>query len=269
MVANITCFLILYKSFPKEKKEIPFSVDLHMQLILDFGNTTLKYHLFNQGVCHSSGRVSNLKSLANKLSQEYPMVTEMIYADVTGRIDLAEIHQNFNHLSIQSMKDIKLPFTSAYTSFSTLGEDRIALVAAAVKKYPEQNCLIIDAGSCITYDLITDEYTYLGGAISPGVGMRFKSLHHFTGKLPLIEASYFEKDWGNNTISSISKGVTQGVIYEIEGQINHYREIFKPLKIILTGGDAQYLSKNIKNTIFAEPNFLAEGLNYLLEFNRK
>ena len=240
-----------------------------MQLILDFGNTTKKYSLFNQGVCLTSGHISSLKSLANKLFQEYPMLTDMIYADVTGRIDLEELQQNFSHLSIRSMKNIKLPFTSAYTSFLTLGEDRIALVAAAVKKYPQQNCLIIDAGSCITYDLITDENKYLGGAISPGIGMRFRSLHEFTGKLPLIEASHFEKDWGNNTISSISKGVSQGVIYEIEGQINHYKEIFKSLTIILTGGDAQYLSKNIKNTIFAEPNFLAEGLVYLLEFNKK
>ena len=240
-----------------------------MHLILDFGNTHIKYHLFDQGVYHSGGKVEDLKSLANRLSKEHPKISEIIYADVTGSIDKEQLQSYFNDFSIRTVKNIHLPFKSEYTTFSTLGDDRIALVAAAVKKYPNQNCLIIDAGSCITYDLITRNRIYLGGGISPGIGMRFRSLHEFTGKLPLVKEYNLEKQWGNNTFSSISNGVIQGTISEIEGQIIRYRKLFTPLTIILTGGDAQYLSKNIKNTIFAELNFLAEGLDYLLEFNRK
>jgi type III pantothenate kinase len=156
-----------------------------------------------------------------------------------------------------------------YKTKNTLGHDRIALVSAAAIDFPDQNTLIIDTGTCITYDFKNSENEYLGGGISPGIQMRFKSLNSQTSKLPLSTINLDYKLIGDDTNSSINSGVVHGVISEINGIINQYQERFKNIKIILTGGDSNFLLKKIKNTIFADQNFLLKGLNYLLEDNIK
>ncbi len=174
---------------------------------------------------------------------------------------------NSNLISINESTD--LPFINLYKTKNTLGHDRIALVSAAAIDFPDQNILIIDAGTCITYDFKNTKNEYLGGGISPGIQMRFKSLNSETSNLPLSTINLNNKLIGDNTDSSINSGVVNGVIYEINGIISQYQERFKNIKIILTGGDSNFLLKKIKNTIFADQNFLLKGLNYLLEDNIK
>jgi len=180
-------------------------------------------------------------------------------------LDFLKINSNLFSIN----ESINLPFINLYKTKNTLGHDRIALVSAAAIDFPDQNTLIIDTGTCITYDFKNSENEYLGGGISPGIQMRFKSLNSQTSKLPLSTINLDYKLIGDDTNSSINSGVVHGVISEINGIINQYQERFKNIKIILTGGDSNFLLKKIKNTIFADQNFLLKGLNYLLEINTK
>ncbi len=239
-----------------------------MHLILDIGNTNVKYHLFEEGENILSAQLASLEQLAPALKANLADVSQLIYADVRGIITQEKLAALFPACRINHVKTLALPFTSHYATPATLGDDRIALVAAAIKKYPQQNCLIIDAGSCLTYDFVTADRVYLGGAISPGLQMRFKSLHHFTGKLPLVEAEMPLSLHGDSTVKAINAGVLHGILHEIDGQISAHAAKYPSLTVILTGGDALSLSKSVKNTIFAQPNFLAEGLNYLLDYNK-
>lgn len=164
--------------------------------------------------------------------------------------------------------ELKQPFINLYATPVTLGKDRIALVAAAVQNYLGKNVLVIDAGTCVTYDFKNKQEEYLGGAISPGLQMRFDAMHKFTGNLPLLTGTEEVKLVGNSTQSSMNSGVVNGLAFEIDSFINAYKADNKDLTIILTGGDSQLLLKRLKNSIFANPNFLLEGLNYILEFNK-
>ena len=239
-----------------------------MHLILDIGNTNVKYHLFDQEECIMSALVGSIELVAGKILVDFPALSHVIFSDVRGIMTKEKLQLVFPQVHVVEIKSLLFPFVSQYASPSTLGDDRIALVAAATKKYPQQNCLIIDAGTCLTYDFLSQEGTFLGDAISPGLQMRFKSLKHFTGKLPLVQPQSSFSLFGDSTETSINNGVMAGIVHEIEGQINTYQEKYPSLTVILTGGDALHLSKSVKNTIFAEPNFLAEGMNYLLDYNK-
>ena len=239
-----------------------------MRLLIDSGNTRVKYIVSDQGHWLETGVVEELSTLEEKLRAKYPTLQQLIYSDVRGEHTAEKWQAFFPNFNIHALKSLPFPFESNYATPATLGDDRLALVAAAVKKYPQQNCLIIDAGSCLTFDLLTAKGVYLGGAISPGIQMRFKALHTFTGKLPLCTSEEQNNAVGTSTQEAIATGVMHGVIYEIEGQINALSQKYTPLTVILTGGDALHLSKTVKNTIFAEPNFLAEGLDYILEYNK-
>jgi type III pantothenate kinase len=142
------------------------------------------------------------------------------------------------------------------------------LASGAVKQFPNQNRLIIDAGTCITYDFINANNNYLGGAISPGLRLRYEALHQQTAKLPLLTKSYPENFIGNSTQESIHSGVINGVLLEIDGFIELYNTQYPKFIIILTGGDTEFLAMRLKNTIFANSNFLLESLNQTFQFNQ-
>jgi type III pantothenate kinase len=161
----------------------------------------------------------------------------------------------------------QLPFKNAYDTLHTLGVDRLALMAAAVQQYSKRNVLVIDAGSCVTYDFMDSNQNYLGGAISPGVEMRYKALETFTSNLPLLEKTPPNQRIGSSTEASIHSGVIHGLLHEMEGTIKEYQNKYPDLTVILTGGDTDFLCKQFKISIFANSNFLLEGLNFLLEFN--
>ena len=163
----------------------------------------------------------------------------------------------------------KIPFKNLYKTPETLGKDRIALVAAASNQFPNKNVLIIDAGTCITYDFLNHKNEYLGGAISPGIQMRYSALHDYTSKLPKLSISNTHKFTGMSTAECIHSGVIHGVAKEIQGCISQYDKKYLDLTVILTGGDTKFLSKQLKNSIFAQQNFLLHGLNQILAFNNQ
>jgi type III pantothenate kinase len=165
--------------------------------------------------------------------------------------------------------EFPFPFHNLYQTPKTLGIDRMVLASGAVLKYPNQNRLIIDAGTCITYDFIDENDNYHGGAISPGMHLRYKSLNNFTANLPLLDIDDFNNQMdleinpnliGNSTQNSIHSGVINGLVFEIDGFIDQYQQQYSNFIIILTGGDAEFLAKRLKNTIFANSNFLLESL---------
>ena len=238
-----------------------------MNLVLDVGNSLLKIALFEKSELIQKFKFSeNYKRNIEDLISNYK-VTHSIISNV-GRIDdsIINILKESTNLLLVS-NQLKIPFKNLYKSKNTLGQDRLALVSAAAFNFPNENVLIVDVGSCITYDFKNNNNEYLGGGISPGISMRFKSLNTFTSNLPLIDFDSIYQLIGNNTKNSITSGVVNGTISEINGIIQQYREEFKNIRIILTGGDSNFLLKRIKNTIFADRNFLLIGLNKLLEDN--
>ncbi len=240
-----------------------------MNLIIDVGNSSAKLAVFKQGKLISKKRIplENIMNGINDIKKEFKSLEKAIISSV-GNLKKREITCIKNYFKVIVLDaSTKIPFQNHYKSPKTLGADRIALVSASVKKYKELNVLIIDAGTCITYDFINSENNYLGGAISPGIRVRYQSLNNLTANLPLLETKMPYSFIGNSTIESIHSGIINGILNEIEGTINYYDKKYKDLTVILTGGDADFLSKRLKSSIFANSNFLLEGLNYILEFN--
>ena len=242
-----------------------------MNLIIDVGNTRTKFAIFSEkGMEYitTRGREEVLEVIEQLLAR-FNSLESAIVATV------GEFPEKAMQLLQQKLKvlvltnHVKVPFINKYTTPKTLGVDRIALVSAAAVQFPARNVLIIDAGSCITYDFLTSDNHYLGGAISPGVGMRYKALHTFTANLPLLTPTLPNNPIGHNTESSIHSGVVQGVCNEIDGFIELYHQKYPDFTIILTGGDAHLLRDSLKNSIFANPNFLLEGLHHILEHNKQ
>jgi type III pantothenate kinase len=243
-----------------------------MLLAADIGNTRIKVAVFEGNTLIEQFNFMN-SQLRNELIfilNKYNLATELVVASVSN-IDndvFIEFENRINVIFITY--NFPFSFQNNYSTPDTLGIDRMVLANGAVLKYPSQNRLVIDAGTCITYDFIDDDDTYLGGAISPGIRLRFESLHNYTAKLPLLKMeSIIDHDSikeeipfiGNSTIQSINSGVINGVVNEIEGFISQYDVDYPKFIIILTGGDAEFLAKRLKNTIFANSNFLLESLN--------
>ena len=240
-----------------------------MNLVVDIGNSSLKVAIFDKKLMTSKFIYTNQSLIIFSDLFKNNVIDNCLISNVStidkNILDFLKINSNLFSIN----ESINLPFINLYKTKNTLGHDRIALVSAAAIDFPDQNILIIDTGTCITYDFKNSENEYLGGGISPGIQMRFKSLNSQTSKLPLSTINLDYKLIGDDTNSSINSGVVHGVISEINGIINQYQERFKNIRIILTGGDSNFLLKKIKNTIFADQNFLLKGLNYLLEINIK
>jgi type III pantothenate kinase len=161
-----------------------------------------------------------------------------------------------------------IPIFTNYNTPETLGKDRLAGIVGANKEYPNKNILVIDAGSCITFDFFMDD-TYCGGRISPGLQMRYDALYTFTNQLPQISISDTHFMIGKDTNSSIISGVQQGAIDEMDAVIDIFRKENKDSVVILCGGDYNFFDKHLKNSIFADPFIVLKGLNIILEFNAK
>ncbi len=161
--------------------------------------------------------------------------------------------------------ETSLPIKNGYATPQTLGKDRLAAAVGAAYLYPEQNVLVIDAGTALTYELVSASGKYLGGNIAPGITMRFKALNHFTGKLPLCEMVEDYPMVGTDTQSAIVAGVLNGITYEVEANLEQFSLNFPNLKVILTGGDADFFAKRIKKSIFVVYDLVLIGLNRILE----
>lgn len=167
----------------------------------------------------------------------------------------------------------KLPLKNRYKTPGTLGKDRLATAVGANYLFPSRNVLAIDAGTCIKYDFVNSKNEYLGGAISPGLDMRFKALHHFTAHLPQLKKMKTANVnlIGRTTRDSILSGVQNGAIAEISGMIKCYQDKYENVHVILTGGDSVFIRTLVseKNRIFAAPDLTLLGLNVILNYNNE
>lgn len=239
-----------------------------MNLAIDVGNTLIKLAIFDSGELKLKKVFpkENLFEVLDSIEKTYSDIQHVIAASVAKLSD--EQTNRLKHANLLSLtSQTPVPFENRYGSPETLGVDRMALVAASAVQFPNQNSLIIDAGTCITYDFINSDNEYLGGGISPGILMRYKAVNQYTSNLPLLEPKIIESYIGNTTANSLHSGILQGACHEIAGFIASYKEDFPSLTVILTGGDAHFLRDSLKNDIFANPNFLLEGLNHILEYN--
>ena len=239
-----------------------------MNLIVDIGNNSSKYFLFQGDAIILRGRRENSSlKFITELAKEYE-VTNIIVSSV---IDFAEEEKRAIEAELPDIlwftADTPLPINILYRTPETLGSDRLAAMVGAAAKAPSKNILVIDAGSAITIDFVDANGNFRGGNISPGIKMRLKALHRFTSKLPEVEKEGDTPTLGYNTETAIRSGVISGICHEIDGYINQIRQEIPDVLIFLTGGDEKTLIDKIKNRIFAEKFLVAEGLNRILTNN--
>ncbi|UTW63741.1 type III pantothenate kinase [bacterium SCSIO 12741] len=240
-----------------------------MNLVLDLGNTRSKIALFDRSTLVASDSMGARPSSEElqKWLQNHPQANQAIISSVVDHsVELEDwIRTRMELIVLDS--STPLPIKNDYATPDTLGKDRLSAAVGAQSLFPGKAVLSIDFGTCIKYDFVSPEGTYLGGAISPGLNMRFRSLHTFTDKLPLLQLDGNPELIGRDTNSSILSGVAQGIIFEIEGAMRAYSSQWSNLNTIFTGGDHQYFAKAFKNSIFARPELTLIGLNRILEYN--
>jgi type III pantothenate kinase len=239
-----------------------------MLLAIDIGNSKIKGAVFkdNTILVHFVFDYTDWQKKIEKIFSHYPELTHLVVASV-GKLSKSDFLWLDKKVKISFVSsEMNFPFTNSYKTPHTLGIDRMVLACGAVLQFPQKNRLVIDAGTAITYDFIDEHDNYLGGAISPGIQLRYKSLNDHTAKLPLLHTPDEDFFIGQTTSESIHSGVVNGVIHEIEGFIDRYRATYENFIIILTGGDTVFLAKRLKSTIFANQNFLLESLNDLYQF---
>jgi len=234
-----------------------------MILAVDVGNTRIKAAVFEDSTLLESFvflKTALQKNIQNIL-EKYKNTTHLVVSSVSDVEKQAFIgFEEAVKIHFVSHED-DFPFVNCYETPQTLGIDRMVLAAGATLQFPNHNRLVIDAGTCITYDFIDENDNYLGGAISPGLRLRYESLHNYTAKLPLLTLENPKRFIGKSTSESIHSGVVNGLVYEIDGFIADFKGQYSKFIIILTGGDSVFLAKRLKNTIFANSNFLLESLN--------
>lgn len=238
-----------------------------VSLCFDYGNTRKKFAVFNDDVLKEvdvleEGGVQEIRRILERFNPERTILSSVVEHDPAIEAQLAEA-STFHKLSHLS----KFPFTVPVGKPETMGADRIALAAAVIKFHPGKNNLVIGLGTAITYNFINKYNEFLGGGISPGMEMRFRSLKDYTAKLPLVK-----KDWnypliGYDTRTNILSGVILGMAKEIDGTIDSYKERYGNFNVVITGGDSTYFALHLKNPIFADPDFLYKGLYAISEYN--
>ena len=236
-----------------------------MNLIVDIGNTNTKLALFVKNEMKES--FLNDTAIAEILQRK--SVKHCIVSRTGANPELEARIRKKKINTLYFTPRLKIPLKILYKTPETLGNDRIAGAVAASNIFPKQNILKIDFGSCITYDFVNTKGEYTGGGISPGMMMRFKALHGYTQKLPLVdpmETKIFHLV-GTDTPSSIRSGVIFGIKNEVLGIINEYELRFGAVKIVATGGDEGLFVTLLEKEIFARPFLVAEGLNAILNYN--
>ena len=240
-----------------------------MNLVVDIGNNFFKLGIFqNSNLIFSFSKKNGAIDLEiEKIISKYSEITTALISNVSS-IKINDILNRFNINIYELNSSFIFPFKLNYQTPETLGNDRLALAAAATILFPNSNNLVIDAGTCITIDFIDNNNHFRGGSISPGVKMRYDSLNHYTANLPLLKNENNFDYPGNSTNASIHAGIIGGVSNEINGFIKQINSKNEKVNVILTGGDAKILSKTLKITIFANQNFILEGLNCILNLNK-
>jgi len=240
------------------------------RLILDFGNTFQKVSIFSDNEILILKKFDGITLIKlKKFLSDYSDISSCILSSVIETpIDIIN-WLNESYFFIKLSHTTPIPIENKYGSPETLGKDRLAAAIGAYSFYQNQNVLSIDMGTAIKFDLITNKGEYLGGSISPGLYLRFKALHTFTAKLPLVDYNNVHELIGTNTETSILSGVMNGAIGEINAFIEEYKSHYSDLKIIISGGESIYFERYIKNHIFAVSNLVLIGLNEILIFNEQ
>lgn len=238
-----------------------------MNLIIDQGNTLVKYAIFDELTCVKKDAFveKECEQIIPFLLKEYAIERCMLVSVVKPslvRDYLIEV-QMFCELD----EETKLPFGNNYQTPKTLGKDRLAAMAGAYALDSLNPLLVIDVGTAITFDFLHPEQGYLGGAISPGPKIRSKAMNNYTSQLPGVTIQGDIPLIGKNTEECLKSGIYFGILNEIDGTINAYLDLYPKTQVFLTGGDAFLFAKKLKSTIFAKPNLVLTGLNSLLEYN--
>jgi type III pantothenate kinase len=233
-----------------------------LNLVIDIGNTRIKTAVFNNSVLtekHTFKDIGLLKEHLTRRQFDHCLVSS-VSTDTSTVLALLPVQGK----KIQLTTSSGLPITIAYDTPSTLGVDRIAAACGAYQIFPGQDCLVIDMGTCITYDFLSSAGAYQGGAIAPGVKMRFAAMHHFTARLPMVEPIANPPLTGKSTTASMQSGVVNGVLEEINGFISRYQSQYGQLKTVACGGDLTLFENSLKPSIFVAPDLVLIGLNSIL-----
>ncbi|MBK7432828.1 MAG: type III pantothenate kinase [Chitinophagaceae bacterium] len=236
-------------------------------ICFDFGNTRLKAGLFEQDqfleeIVLPNDEKPTIEALLEIHHPDKSILSSVIHHDPAIE-ELLASRTRFHKLSHLTRAN----FTTPVGKPETIGSDRLALAAAAVHFYPGKNNLVIGMGSCITYNFINQYHQFIGGSISPGMEMRFKAMQVFTAKLPLVQPEWNFPVIGYDTKTNMQSGVIAGISFEMAGFIDFYASKYGNFNVVLTGGDTTYFAGQLKNKIFADPNFLFKGLYALSETN--
>lgn len=238
-------------------------------LCFDFGNTRLKCAVFiNSDFAEEVVLPDDSVAEMEKLIEKYQPARSILSSVIDHNLAIEETLKkktDFHKLSYDS----KLPVTSPVGKPHTIGADRLAMVVAAVDLYPRQHNLVVGLGTCITYNFVNKYHQFIGGSISPGMEMRFKSLDYYTAKLPLIEPDWNFPLLGYDTKTNIQSGVIAGMAKEIDGIIDLYKEKYVNFNVHLTGGDVSWFVPLIKNKIFADPSLIYKGLYAISKYNHE
>jgi len=239
-----------------------------LDLAVDIGNSSVKAGVFRHGQLTKTFRMDHFDSRqAARLTQKYPIRNAIMCSVKNQHVSEREALANhFEHL-LELTAATPLPIQNEYQTPETLGSDRIAAVTGAFALFPGQNTLVIDAGTAITYDFLDESGHYKGGNISPGLNLRFRSLHESTGLLPLLSPQISDGWLGKNTNQAIVAGVQNGLIFEMNQYIHHFTDHYGKLTTILTGGDSNFFDNKLKYPIFVESNLVLIGLNKILKHN--
>lgn len=232
-------------------------------LIIDIGNTRTKAAVFEGDKLvleRSFQETSELKEFSKNIEFDHCIVSSVTAVDLESILDF-----EFHLLN----KNTDLPIDNCYATPETLGVDRKAAAVGGRVILEKGPVLVIDLGSCITYEVLNEKNQYLGGAISPGLNMRFKAMHTQTARLPLVSLEGVESlKWiGDSTESGLRAGVYFGVQFEMEGFIQAYSSQHQDLKVIICGGDSKFFESLTKDHIFVIPNLVLFGLNRILTYN--
>lgn len=236
-----------------------------MNLVIDIGNSSAKIGCFTDDQSKNTFRRvthDELLPIVQALRPQHILLSSVTGAAEQWKAGLAGLAETILVLDHR----LPLPFVNHYQTPHTLGTDRLAGVAGAQALFPEQTCLIIDAGTCIKYEWLENGKDYRGGSISPGLRMRFQAMHTFTSRLPLVEPEALAPLTGTSTQEALQSGVLYGMLGEMEGMIARYREQAADAKVILCGGDAHFFERRLKTPIFAVSDLVLIGLNHILNY---
>ena len=241
-----------------------------MNLTIDIGNTNVKMGVFEQN------KIKSVQIFDKTNEKEFIKYFEDIPENTIKSAIICSVIDNYKEFRgvlesrfrvIVFDTSTPIPIKNFYLTPNSLGPDRLAAIIGARLIFNKGNILSINAGTCITYDFLNKNNEYIGGAISPGLMMRYKALNTFTGKLPLLETIEETNLIGRNTLESIKSGVINGTIAEVDAVIEKYKCLYDDISVIMTGGDSEFLVNHLKNSIFAAPYLVLQGLNEVVNYN--